>query len=592
MRLVIQSAPRVALPYTVLLVVLSILPPILVWLSKVIVDQLAGGTASSQGALVTAGIYLVLLVVAAGLRPVQTGLSTILQDRATAAIDQKIMRKSSELSDLSLIERPSFQDTLQLLRGATNNPPHLFGYLQNSLGIVISLAGLMLLLGSLHPLLPIGMLIAIIPHLIMEQRMFGLQWGAMLDHTRSAREMDYCVRLTTEAAAAKELRVFNAGPWFLQRFKHYQEAALHDMNAVRLKHLRLAAGAGLLHAGMLGLGFWYVANQTAAGRFSFGDLALYLNALIQTERMLVGLPIWQAILADAAKHLHALFNFLDTTEPSIKTNAATLPIPQGLGSGFALDRVRFHYPEQTKVVLEDISLHLRPGQITALVGVNGAGKSTIVKLLTRMYDPVSGAINLDGQNLASYDLAALRTNFAAVYQDFARFALSLEQNITVSTWEQPLDSVSLEQAAAGAGVDRLAAKLPNGYATRLGKTLPNGVEISGGEWQKVALARSFMRQSSIIVLDEPTSALDAEAEDALIARFRTLMVDKVALLISHRLSTVRLADQILIIEDGVIVEHGTHVELIALNGRYAELFEMQAGRYRTAASTMQPVVNR
>jgi len=231
-------------------------------------------------------------------------------------------------------------------------------------------------------------------------------------------------------------------------------------------------------------------------------------------------------------------------------------------------------------VLQGVNARLPAGKVTALVGVNGAGKSTLVKLLTRMYDPTGGLILLDGPPLANYDLASLRSRMAVVYQDFARFALTLCENIAVGDIETEPDRQRVEQAAHWSGADEIAANLPQGYATELTRRFEGGVELSGGEWQKVALARSFLRDAALVILDEPASALDAEAEYQLFQHFRGLITGKTGLLISHRLSTVRMADQILVLDGGRIVEEGSHAELMARGGHYASLYEMQAGRYR------------
>src|SRR5260370_6318762 len=260
--------------------------------------------------------------------------------------------------------------------------------------------------------------------------------------------------------------------------------------------------------------------------------------------------------------------------------------PQGQGSlapaqfkeGVELRDVHFSYPggSQDVAVLQGVNTRLPAGKVTALVGVNGAGKSALVKLLTRMYDPTRGQILLDGASLANYELASLRSRMAVVYQDFARFALTLRANIAVGDIERDPDSQRIEQAARWSGADQVAAKLPDGYATELTRRFEGGVELSGGEWQKVALARSFLRDAALVILDEPTSALDADAEYQLFQHFRALITGKTGLLISHRLSTVRMADQILLLVAAPIVETGTHTDLMARGRHYASLSEMQA----------------
>ena len=248
--------------------------------------------------------------------------------------------------------------------------------------------------------------------------------------------------------------------------------------------------------------------------------------------------------------------------------------------GVSLQDVAFQYPEGDANVLESVRAALPAGKVTALVGVNGAGKSTLVKLISRMYDPTAGEILLDGKPLHAYDLESLRRRIAVVYQDFAQFALSLGENITVGVGGLEASEERMRQAAVWAGADNVATNLAQGYDTQLTREFDGGVELSGGEWQKVALARGFMRDAAFVILDEPTAALDAEAEYHLFQRFRELVAGKTALIISHRFSTVRMADNILVLEDGAIIENGSHAELMAANGRYATLYNMQASWYQ------------
>jgi ATP-binding cassette subfamily B protein len=342
---------------------------------------------------------------------------------------------------------------------------------------------------------------------------------------------------------------------------------------------------------------WYVATQAGAGRLSLGDVALYLSAIAQAESRLALLTSSFTGAGETLRHLRTFFAFLDAAGPSI----ALPPVGQGTAcpptwrTGIALRQVAFRYPEAPAAVLEDVTASLPAGQVTALVGANGAGKSTLVKLLTRMYDPIGGEILLDGAPLAAYDLEALRRRIAVVYQDVARFSLPLRANIAVGLAAagvagsaEPAEAAQatevrddqIEAAARLAGADEVAARLPQGYRTEVTRRFAGGVELSGGEWQKVALARAFIRDAAFLILDEPTAALDADAEERLFARFRELVAGKTALLISHRFSTVRMADHILVLEDGRVVEAGSHDALVALGGRYAALYEMQAGRYR------------
>ncbi len=591
--LVMKAAPRIVVVYLAFTLVLSLLPIMQVWLSKLVVDGLTVSMGGPPGAIAAVGsgqtavivlalLYALTLVIPAGLDPVQQTLKVWLEDRAAAEVDRRLMNAGTRLADLVQIERPAFQDELRLLRRSALSPPRLYTVLQSGLGEAITLGGSFLLLASLQPLLPLVLVLLSAPHLFSEQRLQILKYIAMVGQSRAGREMDYCARITTEPAAAKEVRVFGLGGFFLHRFHTRFETAFAAIRQVRLTHLRVSAAFTALHSLALAGGLWYVVAQAAAGNLTLGDIALYLNVVIQTQSRLLNMVMWFGAQFEILLHLKGLFAFLDKAKPSIALpthNGVRLSEPSNAHL-IEIRGVNFRYPEGPLPVLEDVSARLPRGKVIALVGTNGAGKSTLVKLLTRMYDPDDGEILLDGVPLAKYELPSLRRRIAVLYQDFARFSLTLGENIELGAVEQNGAGVTVEDAARWAGADDVANALPQRYETQLTRFFEGGVDLSGGEWQKVALARAFVRSASLVILDEPTAALDAEAEFRLFERFRQLVAGKTALIISHRFSTVRMADQILVLEKGRITEAGNHAELVSLGGRYAELFEMQAGRYR------------
>ncbi len=584
--LVTAAAPRMVAVYFAFVIVISLVPVLQVWLLRLVVDSLAvavSGAAYSVSALLAlAVLYALTYVIPAGLEPIQQTLNAWLEDRAVAEMDRRLMDAGIRLTDLVRIERPAFQDQLRLVQDAILFLPRLVAYLQLGLGTALTLGGMLLLLARLHPLLPVILAVLSVPHLIGEKRLQETRFQAMIDRSRAAREMNYCARVTTDPAAAKEIRVFGLGDFFLRRFRSRFATAYEEMSRIRKSHLRVSAWFTALHALALAGGFWYVAVQAAAGQLTLGDIALYFSVVIQTQGRLQNLVFWFGFQYEILLHLRGLFSFLDQAGPAVELPPPSQgkQAPTDLIQGIELRGIHFRYPESDLPVLEDANARLPRGAVTALVGANGAGKSTFVKLLTRMYDPDDGEILFDGIPLAMYDLKSLRGRIAVLYQDFARFALTMRENIEMGALEENGSGVNVEHAARWAGADEVAAALPNGYDTPLTRRFEGGVELSGGEWQKVALARAFVRDAALVILDEPTAALDAEAEYRLFERFRQLVAGKTALIISHRFSTVRMADQILVLEEGRIAEAGSHGELISLGGRYAELFEMQAGRYR------------
>ena len=585
--LLARTSPRLTAGYLAVAAVLVGLPVAQVWLVKVVVDRLAAATGANGSigltdrAMVPALLYALTLVLPALLEPIQWTLEGSLDNRAVGVVDRELMRAGERLPDTVRIERPAFHDELRLVQQATLELPRLFPFLYRGIGTALTVVGLLLLLASLHPLLPVLLAAAAIPHLAAERRQQDLVFQAMQDHSRPAREMDYYVGVATEPASAKEVRVFGLGDFFLGQFHDRHVKARTEMTALRLRHLRVALLFGALNGATLAGGLWYVAARAEAGTLTAGDVALYLNAIIQIQAILFGTAIWFGGVYGMLPHLRGLFRFQDEAGPGIAVAApgAGHPVPASPVSGIALHDVAFAYPETTDPVLRDVVALLPAGKITALVGANGAGKSTLVKLLTRMYDPTAGRIALAGVDLRVYDLADLRRHIAVVYQDFARFALTLGENIAVGHADgEPAGRVA--EAGRWAGVDQIADGLERGYDTELTRRFEGGVDLSGGEWQKVALARGVVRDAPLVILDEPNAALDADAEHRMLERFRDLAVGRTVLLISHRLSTVRMADHILVLEDGRVVEAGGHDELIGRGGRYATLFEMQAGRYR------------
>ena len=582
----LSPAPGVATVYVALALVAAALPVTQVWLGKVLLDQLAlavGGAAITLSAiLLTAVLYALTMAALTALEPVQELLSARLVSRATGEFDRRLMAAGGRLVDLYQIERPSFQGSFATVTFGSYMVPRLLELLQSGVRPALTLAGLLLLLVRLHPLIPLVLVLVTVPYLISERRMARNRNTAIVEQSHAAREMEYYTQVTTDPQSAKEVRVFGLGGFFLQRVEERRTQALRKLNGLRLMHLRNTGFFGAVYALALGGGFWYVAAQAGAGRLTVGDIALYLGAITQTETMLRFIGSWAGRLYGMTLRLETIFNFLDRSRPQIALPApdAARDAPPLLAEGINLRDVAFQYPEGESNVLREVDATLPAGKVTALVGVNGAGKSTLVKLLTRMYDPTAGAILLDGEPLHIYDLESLRRRIAVVYQDFARFALSLGENITVGTGGIDTSEERMRQAAEWAGADQVAANLAQGYDTELTREFSGGVELSGGEWQKVALARGFMRDAAFVILDEPTAALDAEAEYHLFQRFRELVAGKTALIISHRFSTVRMADNILVLEDGAIIENGSHTELMAANGRYATLYNMQASWYQ------------
>jgi len=462
--LVIQAAPVLAIAYLVLIGGSSILPVIQVWLAKIVIDHFVTHAGLPQ-VLPLALSYVVLLLINAGVQPLIQELSILLEDQTLAEVDKRLIEAGSRLVDLVRIERPAFGDELRSVQDAASAAPRLFPFLQKGPGTLITLIGICILLFRLSPFIPLGLIIVSIPYLRSQYHYRKKLFEAMVRRSRSAREMEYYFRLVTSPISAKEIRLFGLGNFFHTRFQERCSDALAEVQQHRSREARSVLVWGMLYAFMLLVSFAYVAVQVGTGFLSLGDFSLYINAMIQAESKMFGLSASLNVLYEALLLLRALFSFLDSAHPQIVLvpEGKSQIAPLSLSTGVELQNVSFGYPEEMKSVLDEIHAKIPSGKVIALVGVNGAGKSTLVKLLTRMYDPDQGDILLDGVPLKMYDLFSLRSRMAAVYQDFARFALTLRQNIEVGGVEAntlSLPDEQIKKAAYHSGADAIAVKLP------------------------------------------------------------------------------------------------------------------------------------
>jgi ATP-binding cassette subfamily B protein len=429
------------------------------------------------------------------------------------------------------------------------------------------------------PWLILLLILALVPAFLGEAHFNAL--GYSLDYVRTPerRELDYVRQTAASVETAKEVKIFGLNGFLIER---YRRLATDFYAAHRKLAVRRAGWGGLFTAiGTIGyyLAYAYIAWRTLAGEFSVGDLTFLAGSFRRLRTLLEGLLTSFSTTASQALYLNDLFGFFEVG-PQILSPENPLSFPQPISQGFVFENVGFIYPGAERWAVRNLSFTLHAGEVLALVGENGAGKTTLVKLLTRLYDPDEGRILLDGRDLRDYDLNALRGNMGVIFQDFVRYNLSAGDNIAVGRIAARNDRERIARAAKRSQADEVIAKLPAGYDQMIGKRFKNGVELSGGEWQKIAIARAYMREAEVLILDEPTAALDARSEFEVFKRFKELSKSKTAILISHRFSSVRMADRILVLADGKVEAAGTHAELISQPGRYSELFELQAAGYR------------
>jgi len=429
------------------------------------------------------------------------------------------------------------------------------------------------------PWLIVLIVVALVPAFLGEAHFNAQSYWLAYFRTPERRELDYLRQIAASAETAKEVKIFGLNGFLIERFKRL---SIDIYAANRKLALRRATWGGVFTAiGTVGyyLAYAYIAWRTLAGAFTVGDLTFLAASFRRLSGLLEGLLSGFSSTASQALYLDDLFSFFEV-KPEIHSPENPRPFPQPIREGFVFEDVGFIYPGAKRWAVRHLNFTLKAGEVLALVGENGAGKTTLVKLLARLYDPDEGRILLDGHDLRDYDLQAVRGNIGVIFQDFVRFNLTAADNIAVGRIDARADRSRIEDAAARSGADGVITKLPEGFDQMIGKRFKNGVDLSGGEWQKVAIARAYMRDAQVLILDEPTAALDARAEFEVFQRFKDVSRGKTAVLISHRFSSVHMADRILVLDEGTVEAAGTHAELIAQGGRYAELFELQAAGYR------------
>lgn len=577
----------------VLRLVRALLPVATLYVGKLIIDEVvllvqAGGAPSSPRDWVAHGragplpwllaIEFGLAVLSDVLGRVVSLVDSLLSEQFTNATSVRLMEHAASL-DLEDFEDSELQDHLERARrqttGRTTLMTQLFGQAQDVVTIASFAAGLVVY----APWLIVLLLLALVPAFLGEAHFNAQTYSLDYVRTPERRELDYVRQTGASVETAKEVKIFGLNAFLIER---YRTLAQSFYEANRRLAARRAGWGGLLTAvGTLGyyVAYAYIVWRTLHGAFTIGDLTFLSGSFRRLRNLLEGLLVGFSQVAGQALYLDDLFSFFAIV-PEIVSREHPLPFPACLREGFTFEDVGFRYPGADRWAVRHLSFTLRAGEVLALVGENGAGKTTLVKLLARLYDPDEGRILLDGHDLRDYEVKALRANIGVIFQDFVRYHLTAADNIAVGRIEAREDRARIVTAAERSLADPVIRALPKGYDQVLGKRFRTGVELSGGEWQKVAIARAYMRDAQLLILDEPTASLDARSEFEVFQRFKELSEGKTAVLISHRFSSVRMADRILVLSGGELEAAGTHEELLAQNGRYAELFELQAAGYR------------
>jgi len=502
----------------------------------------------------------------------------LLADRYTHHVSVEVMRKAAAL-DVTVYEDPIFYDRLERARVQATDRLAMIQQMGRLIQQAVTAAAFSAVLVYYSPLLLLLLVVGIIPAFLGESHFAFLTYAKNFRQTPVRRQMDYLRYVGGSKEAAKELKLFNLSGFLTNRFQALSQR-IYEEN-VALNRRRLFWGGLLSILAQLGYYAAYVLSiyRTIRGVYSIGDLTLITAAIMQAMGNIQQAFSTASGVADQALFLTDLLAFF-AMEPAVKSKPKGLHAPRPISRGFAFQNVSFVYPGTSRRVLDGFNFTLATGERVALIGENGQSKTTVVKLITRLYDPTEGQILLDGVDLREYDLDDLHAEIGVIFQDFMRYEMTARENIAVGRIDVEHTAQEIEYAAAKSLAGDLVARLPGGYYQMLGRRFENGVDLSGGEWQKLALARAYLRDAQLLILDEPTASLDARSEYEVFERFAELTFGKMALLISHRFSTVRMADRIVVLESGRLVEEGTHQQLMALGARYAAMFEMQAASYR------------
>ncbi len=503
---------------------------------------------------------------------------TLFADKYVKYISVRIMRHASSL-DLSTYEEPAFQDKLERARVQATDRLGMIQQMGRLVQQIITTVALAASIVVFSPWLLVVLVVCVVPAFVGESHFAFLGYSLAFNQTPVKRQMDYLRYLGVSKESAKELKVFGLNAHLTERYAKFSDD-IYTQN-VGLAKRRFLASTFLTLLSTVGYygAYAFVIYQTLEGKLSVGTLTFLAGAIAGASANLQMIFSTFSSIADQSLFLTDLLSFLALT-PKVRSKPNALACPRPIRQGIEFRNVSFAYPGTSRWVLQNLNLHLQQGERIALIGENGEGKTTIVKLLTRLYDPSEGSILLDGVDLRDYDLEDYAGQIAVIFQDFMRYDMTARENIAIGRIEESGNLPQIKAAAHKSLADGVIQKLQGGYEQMLGRRFDAGVDLSGGEWQKVALARAYLRHAQILILDEPTASLDARSEHEVFQRFADLTAGKLSVLISHGFSTVKMADRIIVLEKGKISEEGRHEELLARCGRYAEMFEMQAASYR------------
>ena len=582
LKIVWDSGPVVVVLGFVFRLLAALQPVALLYVSKLIIDTIVTILSKHQAIPVRLWWLVATEFAIAVLGNILTRtidyLDSLLADKYMRHVSIQVMKHAAEL-DVIAYEDPVFYDRLERARVQATDRLAMIQMLGRLIQQVITTITLSVSIIYFSPWLLLLLIAGVLPAFVGESHFAFLGYAKNFRQTPVRRQLDYLRVLGGSKEAAKELKLFGLSKFLTERFTRLSDEVYEEN--VALSKRKLIAGGLLSIIGSLGYysAYVYVIWRTVMGALTIGSLYFLAGAILQASSNIQQIFSTLSGVADQALFLTDLLAFFEM-QPTIRSKPNALPAPRPIRRGFEFRNVSFAYPGSERRILKNLDFTLHVGERVALIGENGQGKTTIVKLITRLYDPTEGQILLDGVDLREYSLEDLYREIGVIFQDFMRYEMTARENVAVGRIEELDNTNEIVAASHKSLADEVVAKLPGGYDQMLGRRFDNGVDLSGGEWQKLALARAYLRNAQLLILDEPTAALDARSEYEVFERFAELTGGKMALFISHRFSTVRMADRIVVLSEGQITEDGTHERLMALGGQYAGMFEMQAASYR------------
>lgn len=582
-KLVWQTSPWMTIVNSLLRIVRSSMPLAILFVGKLIIDQVILLSHSNDNASYSYLWKLVALefglaVLSDSLSRAITLMDSLLGDLFSNHTSVKIMAHAAAL-DLDQFENSTFYDKLERARQQTVGRTILLSQVLTQVQDLITMGFLAAGLLAFNPWLIVLLLIAIIPAFIGESYFNDKTYALSRRQTPERRELDYVRYLGASDETAKEVKIFDLSGFLINRFRTLSDKFFADNSRLAIRRSAWGSVFAILGSAGYYSAYVFIVIKAVDGKISIGDLIFLAGSFRQLRTLLEGILTRFTSVSQGAVYLQDFFDFFQI-KPKIVLPPHPLPFPDPILHGFTFENVGFKYANADHWAIRYLNFTLRPGEKIALVGENGAGKTTLVKLLVRLYDPAEGRILLEGKDLREYDLTQLRMQTGIIFQDYLRYQMNVSQNIAAGNIKESVNQNRIVSSAKQSLAHPLIEKLPGKYEQALGRRFNNGIELSGGEWQKIALARAYMKDAQLLILDEPTAALDARAEYEVFLRFADLTKGKSAVLISHRFSTVRMADRILVLEKGQLIEAGSHEELLRKEGRYAELFHLQAMGYR------------